>query len=161
MKNVKSVLKGLLVGIIVVIGCMVNSQVAKAETISDCNTYNVEIQTISYIDNTITINKDGELYSFYVDKNDLDNYYLSETINVTMNQDNEILDCSVIDNPVVYKNVSIIDKDNDLFYVNVNGNKYSFNCEDDACDWSIGDKCNVIMQDGKILEVRPIPLDGI
>lgn len=173
----KNVLKGLLVGM--VIGCLVNGVSVKAEYINsiddnikdyytmqngDVKTiYNdgsfyinsdVTIESMDKINDTITFNKDGQLYSFYVDKNEIDNYYIDEQINVTMdNNNNKVVDCIVDNEPVMYKNISIISKDNSLVYVNINDNKYAFDNEDDG--WQTDDKVNVVIQNDKILEVRP------
>jgi hypothetical protein len=171
----KNVLKGLLVGMVVAGACMVNGVSVKADindsnikdhytiqngdvkTVYNDGSYyinsNVEIQTSNWIDNTVTINKDGQLYSFYV--NNVRDYYLGEIVNVTMDNNNKIVDCIVDTQPVVYKNVSVIDKDNDLIYVNINGDKYAFDNEDGDDGWNVNDKVNVIMQNDKILEVRP------
>lgn len=175
MKNVKNVVKGLLVGMVVVIGCMVNCNVAKAD-VNDPNVINhytdtkgnvvtqykdgsyyinsdVTVVNKNYIDNTITINKDGQLYSFYVDN--AKNYYINEQINITMNNYNEVIDCTVDSNPVVYDNVSISKVDSELVYVNVNGDVYNFDNEEGSEGWQVNDKCKVIIQNNKLLEVRP------
>lgn len=144
----KNVLKGLVIGMIVIIGCLVNGMSAKAETI---NNYNVEVMSISHLDNSITIQKDNDLYKFYVD--DPESYYLSEYINVTMDND-EIVDCSVVDEPIIYSNIEVVNVSSDLVYINVNGELYSFDNEDNS--WYIDDKVNVVMQNDRLLEVKSI-----
>lgn len=173
MKNVKNVVKGLLVGMVVVIGCLVNCNVAKAD-VNDPNVINhytdnkgnvvtqykdgsycvnsdVEIQSISYIDNTITINKDGELFSFYDDN--VRSYYLGEQINITMNDKDEVIDCVIDTQPVVYNDVSIIYADNDVCCIRIGQDVYSFDNEDSS--YKVNDKINVVMQNDNILQVIP------
>lgn len=180
-ENKNMILKCLLLSCVIAIGCLVNgfnanavtTQSSQDKTIIDYYTmqdgsvktvYNdnsfvvnsdVTIQNMNWIDNTVAFNKDGQLYSFYA--NNARDYYLGEKINVTMDNDNKVIDCTVDSEPVIYKNVSVIDSNHDEYvYVNINGNKYSFYNEDGINNgWNIGDKCNVIMQNGKILEVRP------
>lgn len=120
------------------------------------NNYNVEIQSISYIDNSITINKQGQLYTFYVD--DPQNYYLAEEINITMDQNNSIVNAKVIDQPQVY-NTTIESIQNNIATLSANNNKYTFETIEAQDGYKTGGKCKVIIQDGKLLEVRPIPLN--
>lgn len=115
----------------------------------------VEIQSISYIDNSITINKDNELYKFYVDEPR--EYYLGEEINVTFNDKMEIVDCTVDSEPQIY-NTEISDIQDDIATLIVDGNKYTFENEEGSDGWIVMDKCKVVIQDGKLLEVMPIPL---
>jgi len=111
----------------------------------------VEIQSISYIDNTITINKDGQLYSFYDDN--VKDYYLGQQINITMDQDNEIVDCIVDTEPVIYNDVSVIYADNEVCCVRIDNNVYDFVNEDGS--YKVNDMVNVVIQDYKILEIKP------
>jgi len=177
MKNVKNVIKGLLVGMVVVVGCLVNGNVAHADIVNtidnnivshytlpngdvktiykDGSFYvntDVEIQSISYIDNTITINKDGQLYSFYVDN--VKDYYLYEQINVTMDNNNEIVDCVVDNDPIIYNEVSVINSDAKVCCIKINDNVYSFVNDDSS--YKVNDKVDVIMQGDNILEVHPV-----
>lgn len=115
----------------------------------------VNIQSLDYIKNTVTIDKQGQLYSFYVE--DIDNYYIDEQINITMNQNNEIVDCIVDSKPVIY-NTQIDSLDNNIATLSANGNKYTFINEEGLDGWIVGDKCKAVIQDGRLLEVRPIPL---
>jgi len=116
----------------------------------------VEIQSIDEINNTITIIKnDGELYSFYDDN--VRNYFLGEQINITMDQDSKIIDCAVDSKPIIY-DTTIDSINNDIATLNINGNKYTFINEEGSDGWIIGDKCKAVIQDGRLLEVQPIPL---
>lgn len=115
----------------------------------------VEIQSIDYFKNSITINHQGELYSFYVDEPR--NYYLNEQINVTMDQNNEIIDCMVDNEPQVY-NTTISAMQGDTAFLIANGNKYAFENIEGQDGWQTGDKCKAIIQDGRLLEVDPVPL---
>jgi hypothetical protein len=177
MKNIKNVIKGLLISCVVIAGCLVSSVNASAQDVNAIQepaitsyytdakgnvitnyadgTYyvnsDVEIQIIDKINNTVTINKDGELYSFYCDNTD--NYYLSEIVNITMDQNNEIVDCTVDSEPIVYNNVSIIYSDRNVCCVRIGQNVYDFVNEDNG--WFVGDECTVIIQDDVVLEVRP------
>jgi len=110
-----------------------------------------------YINNSITIAKnDGELYSFYVDK--IDSYYLSEAINITMDQNNAIVDCTVDEQPQAY-NTTIIYTDNKVSCFRLdNGDVYSFDNET-GFSWKTGDKVKVAIQDFNVLEVHSIPID--
>jgi hypothetical protein len=118
----------------------------------------VNIYSIDKLNNTIAFNKEGQLYSFYVDKDIIDSYYLNEAINVTMDNNNEVVDCIVDTQPVVYKNVSVVYSDDKVCCVRINDNVYDFVNEDSEDGWKVGDKCNVIIQDDMVLEVRPVPL---
>jgi hypothetical protein len=178
MKNVKNVIKGLLIGCVVVVGCLVSSGTAIAQentvgtdmvnvvshytdskgnvitNYKDGSYYinsDVEIQIIDKINNIVTINKDGELYSFYCDNTD--NYYLSEIVNVTMDQDNRIVDCTVDSEPIVYDGIVVIYADSEVCCVRIGQDVYDFVNEDSS--WNVGDKCTVIIQDDVVLEVRP------
>jgi len=117
----------------------------------------VTIQSKNCIDNSITIAKnDGELYSFYVDK--IDSYYLSEAINITMDQNNAIVDCTVDEQPQAY-NTTIIYTDNKVSCFRLdNGDVYSFDNET-GFSWKTGDKVKVAIQDFNVLEVHSIPID--
>lgn len=117
----------------------------------------VEVQSINHIDNTITIAKnDGQLYSFYDDN--VNGYYLAEIINITIDQNNAIVDCTVDSEPIVY-NTQIDSIEGDTTFLIANGNKYSFNNIEGQDGWITGDKCKAVIQDGRLLEVRPIPLN--
>jgi len=116
----------------------------------------VEIQSISYIDNSVTIEKDNNLYKFYVDEPR--NYYLSEIINVTFNENMEIVNCSVFDKPNEYT-TQLMDCENGVAYFEADNNIYSFNYDKETDSWQEGDKCKVIIQNDNVLEVRPIPLN--
>jgi hypothetical protein len=117
---------------------------------------NVEIQSISYIDNSITVQKNDDLYKFYVD--DIDNYYFNEKINITMNQNNEIIDCTVDSEPQIY-NTEISQKQGEDTFIIANGNKYMYEDIEGEDGWQIGEKCKAIIQNGRLLEIRPVPLD--
>lgn len=82
---------------------------------------------------------------------------LAEMINVTMDNNNQIVDCNVIDQPIIY-NTQINSIQGDTTFIIANGNKYSFINEEGSDGWKQRDKCKVVIQDGKLLEVRPIPL---
>jgi hypothetical protein len=112
----------------------------------------VEIQSVDKLNDTITINKDGELYSFYVDKDSIDNYYLSEVINVTMDQDNKVVDCSVLDKVDSYSGVSVIYSDSKVCCVRIDNNVYDFVNENGS--YKVNDKVDVVIQDYEILEVK-------
>jgi len=140
-----------------------NFYVAEGDVITeyDDNSYyinsDVNIKSIDYLDNLITIIKnDGELYSFY-DTNVRD-YYLNEQINITMDKDSEIIDCIVDSKPIIY-NTTIESINNDIATLNINGNKYTFENEEGVDGWRMGEKCKAVIQNGKLLEVRPIPLN--
>lgn len=178
MKNVKRVIKGLLIGCVVIAGCLVNGINSKAQDIetiqepsiinhytdnkgnvitnySDGSYYvnsDVEIQVVDKINKTVTINKDGELYSFYTD--DIDNYYLGEAINITMDQDNKIVDCIVDNQPVIYSNVSIIYDDNEVCCVRIGKDVYDFGNDDGS--YKVNDKVNIIIQNDIVLQVIPV-----
>lgn len=64
MKNLKSILKSIILTGVIAILTLIPIQSDKAQ---DTNNYNIEIQSINYIDNSITIQKDNNLYTFYVD----------------------------------------------------------------------------------------------
>lgn len=130
-----------------------NDEVVNA---SKLNNYNVEIQSISYLDNSITIQTaNNSLYTFYVD--DPRNYYLSEQINVTMNSNNQIVSHAVINELQIYY-TTISQIENDTATLIINDNKYTFENIEGQDGWKIGDKCKAIIQDNRLLEVRPIPL---
>jgi len=116
----------------------------------------VEIQSISYIDNSVTIEKDNNLYKFYVDEPR--NYYLTEEINVTFNDNMGIVNCSVFDKPNEYT-TQLMDCENGVAYFEADNNIYSFNYDKETDSWQEGDKCKVIIQNDNVLEVRPIPLN--
>ena len=122
-------------------------------TYTNCN---VNIQSMDWINNTITINKDGQLFSFYDDN--VRSYYLNEEINVTFNDKMEIVDCAVLDQPQVY-NTQISSIQGDIATLLVNGNKYTFENAEGQDGWKTGEKCKVVIQNGRLLEVRPIPLN--
>ena len=101
MKNIKSILKSIIltgtITILISIPVLADSNDPnilnhytnfKGDVVTvykDNTTYinsDVKIQSIDKTTNTVTINKQGELYSFYVDSTD--NYYLNEQINITM-----------------------------------------------------------------------------
>jgi hypothetical protein len=173
MKNVKNIVKSLLVGMVVVVGCLVNGVSVKADindsnikdhytmqdgsikTVFNNGSYyinsDVEIQNTNWIDNTVTINKDGELYSFYVDN--VKGYYLGEQINVTMDNNNEVVDCIVDNEPVIYKNVSVIYADNEVCCIRIGQDVYDFGNDDGS--YRVNDKVNIVIQDDKILQVIP------
>jgi len=115
----------------------------------------VNIQSISYIDNSIIIEKDSQLYKFYVDEPR--EYFLTETINVTFNNKMEIIDCIVDIQPVIY-NTQINSIEGNLATLSANWNQYSFENAEGLDGWIVGDKCKAVIQDGILLEVRPIPL---
>lgn len=116
----------------------------------------VNIYSIDEFNNTITvINNSNELYAF--NANDLDKYYLNEQLNITMNENEEVIDCMVDNEPQVY-NSEISNLQGDTATLYVNGNKYTFDNTEGSDGWIKGDKCKAITQDGKLLEVRPIPL---
>ena len=123
---------------------------------SYCINSDVEIESIDYLDNSITIQKENNLYKFYVDEPR--NYYLNERINITMNQNNEIIDCIVDSEPQVY-NTTISQIQDDTAFLIANGNKYLFENTEGSDGWMTGDKCKAIIQDGRLIEVRPIPLN--
>lgn len=116
---------------------------------------NVQIYSLDYLDNSITVNKNGQLYKFYDDN--VRSYYLNENINVTFNDKMEIVDCAVLSEPQVY-NTYISQIEGNTATLLVNWNKYTFENEEGVDGWKTGDKCKVIIQDGRLLEVRPIPL---
>jgi hypothetical protein len=178
MKNVKRVIKGLLIGCVVIAGCLVNGINSKAQDIetiqepsiishytdnkgnvitnySDGSYYinsDVEIQVIDKINKTVTINKDGELYSFYTDNTD--NYYLSEVVNITMDNKNEIVECNVDSQPVIYNNVSIIYADNNVCCVRIGQDVYDFGNDDGS--YKVNDKVNIVIQNDVVLQVIPV-----
>jgi len=115
----------------------------------------VNIQSLDYLDNSVTIEKDSQLYKFYVDEPR--EYYLNEAINITFNNNNEIIDCVVDSKPQVY-NTQIDSITDDIATLSVNGNKYTFENTEGSDGWNVGEKCKVVIQDGRLLEVRPIPL---
>jgi hypothetical protein len=116
----------------------------------------VQIQSINLIDKSVTVDKHGDLYKLFVD--DPDKYYLSEQINITMDQNNQIIDCIVDSEPQVY-NTEISQKQGEETFLIVNGNKYMYDDIEGADGWQVGEKCKVIIQDGRLLEIRPIPLN--
>jgi hypothetical protein len=113
----------------------------------------VEIQSIDKINDTVTINKDGQLYSFYVDKDSIDNYYLSEVINVTMDQDNKVVDCSILDKVDLYKSVSVIYSDSEVCCVRIGSDIYDF-VNENGNSYKVNAKVDVVIQDYVILEVK-------
>ena len=114
------------------------------------------IQSINKINNTITVIKNSnELYTFKAE--DIDNYYINEQLNITIDENGNIIDCTVDNKPQVY-NTQIDSIDNDIATLNANGNKYTFINEEGSGGWIVGDKCKAVIQDNKLLEVRPIPL---
>lgn len=118
--------------------------------------YTVNIYSIDKLDNTATINKDGNLYKFYVDN--IDDIYLNESIIIYMSDNGEIINYNVVDLPRQYNDVPIIYKDNKCYCIRINNNVYSFdNEEDDADGYKVGELVRVIMQNDNILEVRPTP----
>lgn len=120
--------------------------------------YTVNIYSIDKLDNSVTIDKDGEQYAFYVDKSDIDNLYLNESINIDMTANGEITNYKVLEAPKQYNDVPIIYKDNKCYCIRINNNVYSFdNEEDDADGYKVGELVRVIMQNDNILEVRPTP----
>jgi hypothetical protein len=121
-------------------------------TYTNCN---VKINTMDWINNTLTIEKEKNFYTFNVDK--ADEFYFDETINVTFNDKMEIVDCAVLSEPQVY-NTEISQIDNDIATFIVNGNKYTFENTEGSDGWIVGDKCKAVIQNGRLLEVRPIPL---
>ena len=129
-------------------------------TVYENNTYytnfDTNIQSISYIDNSITIEKDSNLFKFYVDEPR--NYYLNEQINITMDQNNSIVDYIVDNEPQVY-NTQISQIQGNTAYLTANGNKYSFENEEGSDGWKTGEKCKAVIQNGRLLEVKPIPLN--
>jgi hypothetical protein len=147
MKNVKTIVKSLLVGCVIVVGCLVNGITTNAQ---DINNYNVEIQSVNHIDNSITVQKDNDLYSFYVD--DINNYYPSEMINITMYND-KIVNCSVFDKVDMYKDVSIIYADDKVSCIKIGQDVYDFGNDDGS--YRVNDKVNIVIQDDKILQVTP------
>jgi hypothetical protein len=116
----------------------------------------VQIQETNYIDDSITIEKQGQLYKFYVDEPR--NYYLGETINITMDNKDQIIDCTVDSELQIYTTQISQIKGNEAFLI-ANGNKYSFENEEGSDGWKQGEKCKAIIQNGRLLEVRPIPLN--
>lgn len=174
MKNILSVIKTILltgvVTLLTIIPVMADSNDSnilnhytdsKGDMITqykDGTTYtnsDVKIQSIDYIQNTVTINKDGKLYSFYTDNRD--NYYLDETINVTFNNKMEIVDCAVLSQPQIY-NTQIESIQGNTAFVIANGNKYTFDNTEGLDGWKTGEKCKAVIQDDKLLEVQPIPI---
>jgi hypothetical protein len=173
MKNVKNIVKSLLVGMVVVVGCLVSSVGANADindpnikdhytlqdgsvktVFNDGSWYvnsDVEIQNTDWTNNTVTINKAGELYSFYVDN--IKDYYLGEIVNITMDQDNEVVDCVVDSKPIVYNNVSVIYSDDKVCCVRIDNDVYDFSNDDGR--YKVNDKINIVMQDDRILQVIP------
>lgn len=130
------------------------------KTIYQDNTYvinsEVNIQSIDYIDNSVIIAKDnGESYKFYVDEPR--SYYCNEKINITMNQDSKIIDCIVDSQPQVYT-TQIDSLQDDTAFLIANSNKYSFENIEGSDGWITGEKCKAVIQDGRLIEVRPIPL---
>jgi hypothetical protein len=118
---------------------------------------NVNIISNSYIDNSLIVEKEnGQQYKFYVD--DARNYYLDETINVTFNDKMEIIDCAILSEPQIY-NTQIGLIKGTIATLSVNGQSYLFENTEGLDGWKTGEKCKVIIQDGKLLEVRPIPLN--
>jgi hypothetical protein len=166
MKNVKNVVKSLLLGCVVAVGCLlVNVTGANAKDMNCVNTitntnvsyennmqdvYSVEIQSINYIDNSVVLDKDGQLYKFYTKS--LNSYYLGEKVNALIDN-NKVIDFFVVDNPMVgsgvIKNVS-----NDCLIVSVNGIDYSIE-NDIGANWNVGDKVNTVIQDGKLIDISP------
>jgi hypothetical protein len=130
------------------------------KTVYNDNSYvinaDVIIQSNSYINNSLTIEKNNNLYKFYVDEPR--NYYLGETINITMDNKDQIIDCTVDSEPQVYTTQISQIEGNEAFLI-ANGNKYSFENEEGQDGWKTGEKCKAIIQDGRLLEVRPIPLN--
>jgi hypothetical protein len=147
MKNVKNIVKRLLIGMVVVVGCLVSGVTTNAQ---DVNNYDVEIQSVNHIDNSITVQKDNDLYSFYVD--DINNYYPSEMINITMYND-KVVNCSVFDKVDMYKDISVIYADHEVCCVRIGQDVYDFGNDDGS--YKINDKVNIVIQDDKILQVIP------
>jgi hypothetical protein len=147
MKGCNNIVKSLLVGCVITVACLVNGISANAQ---DVNNYDVEIQNVNHLDNSITIQKDNDLYKFYVD--DINNYYPSEMINTTMYND-KIVNCSVLDKIDSYSNVSIIYADNEVCCVRIDDNVYDFSNDDGS--YKVNDKVNIVMQDDRILQVIP------
>jgi hypothetical protein len=119
--------------------------------------YDANIQSIDCLDNSIIIIKEnGQTEKLFVE--DAMNYYIDEKINITMDNNNKLIDI-VIDNiPQVYY-TSISQIEGNTACLNINSNSYSFENAEGVDGWQLGDKCKVIIQDGKLLEVRPIPLN--
>jgi hypothetical protein len=115
----------------------------------------VEIQSVNYIDKSITVDKQGQLYKFYVDEPR--EYYLSEIINITMDQNNEIIDCTVDSQPETYNGV-ISQTAGTIATLKANGQVYIFENTEGIDGWQVGENCKAIIQDGRLIEVRPIPL---
>lgn len=172
MKSVKNIVKGLVCGMVIVTGCLINGFGVNADmnnpniknhytlengdmkTVYQDDSYvinsDVIIQSIDKVKNTVTFNKDGQLYSFYVDKDSIESYYLNEQINVTMDNKNSVVDCIVDNEPVVYNNVSVIYSDNKVCCVRINNDVYDFRNDG---SYKINDRVNIVMQDDNILEV--------
>jgi hypothetical protein len=77
-----------------------------------------------------------------------------------MNEKNEITDCEVVDIPRIY-NTKIDSVSNDYKFATLaaNENQYTFENFEGEDGWQVGDKCKVVIQNNKLLEVDPIPVD--
>jgi hypothetical protein len=75
-----------------------------------------------------------------------------------MNQNNEIIDCTVDSEPQIY-NTEISQKQGEDTFIIANGNKYMYEDIEGEDGWQIGEKCKAIIQNGRLLEIRPVPLD--
>jgi hypothetical protein len=118
---------------------------------------NVNIYSIDKLDNTITVvNNSNELYSFYAE--DINKYYLNEQLNITIDQDENIIEYVVDNEPQVY-NTEITKIEGNTAILLANGNKYTFENEEGSDGWKTGEKCKAVIQDGRLIEVRPIPLN--
>lgn len=117
----------------------------------------VNIYSIDKLDNTITVvNNSNELYSFEAE--DIDKYYLNEQLNITIDQNENIIEYVVDNEPVAY-NTEISQIQDNIVTLNVNGSKYTFVNEEGVDGWNMGEKCKAIIQNGVLIEVRPMPLN--
>lgn len=74
-----------------------------------------------------------------------------------MDDKHDIIDCTVISEPQIYYTTISQIQGNTTFLI-ANGNKYSFENEEGSDGWKIGEKCKVIIQDGRLLEVNSMTL---
>jgi hypothetical protein len=68
-----------------------------------------------------------------------------------------MIDCKVIDKPQIY-NTQISQVKGTIAMLTANGQPYLFDNTEGQDGWRNGDKCKAVIQDGKLLEVNPIPL---
>jgi hypothetical protein len=100
MLNVKNIIRGLVIGCVVVVGCIINSNVAKADTVDTINTciISVDSKDNKEID---TVEVNGNTYRFYGC-----GWHVGDLCSITMNNDKIV-------NSKMYVNEWLYDKNTD------------------------------------------------